>query len=1069
MSPVERRGPARVISLALGLALWFSGGPASATEGEPYINFETIPTRALALSPSGDRLFVANTPDSRLEIFDVSTGTPVPVASVTVGLDPIALAARNDGEVWVVNHLSDSVSVVDVSSDQPHVVQTLLVGDEPRDITFAGEGNRRAFITAARRGQNHPDDVVNETQVPGLPRADVWVFDAENLGRSLGGRPLTILPLFADKPGALATTPDGSEVYVSIFTSGNQTTTIIDLAVCGSGPLSRPHMPGFGQFSNQDDGPCTLLNGGTAPGGVLAPNVNASDGAPNPRTGIVVKFDPATGSWLDAAGRDWRDAVPFSLPDNDVFVIDALSNPPRVKRAVGGVGTLNFNISFNPVSGKAFVSTIAAQNTNRFLSVPSLGLFPNPDPAPGVARTADPITGKTLNGHLYESRVAIIDANGGVVSRHLNKHIDYEVVPSPPGVKERSVANPQGSAFSADGKTLFIAALGSNEIVPFKTAELEDDSFVPDASTHIPLSGDGGPTDVVITPDQKRMFVYRRFDNAISTIDLDQRVEVGSTPMFSPEPSKVTRGRKFLYDARLTSSNGEANCNVCHPAADKDDLAWDLGSPFFGLKPNINKFVDPPGLLGLLFPDARDFNQAISLAGTDDGLNQIVADSPLGPILDALGIDPGALLDGGAAGADAGPLGALLGGPLGDVLNDLLGALFRLEGLDGLMDEDGNLLGIATVMPTIEFNPLKGPMTVLTLRGIKDSGPMFWRGDATASDPIIASVLGLPANKDPFNERKNFQEFNVVFPALLGAEAPLAQSDFDAFTDWVLTLVPPPNPHRPLDNGLNRSQAKGRDVFLGGATGLFGATDPNLSDLVFTCQECHGLDRSKGFFGTRGEDVIEGETQFFKVTQLRTVYDKVGGFGIAGGTDFLPNGEPNPKGPQVRGTGVLHDGSAQSPRSFLSAEQFQLTTDELTQVVDFTFAFETNLAPIVGQQVTLGSDSGRDVNQRIDLLIESARDDFVLATGRTSKECDLVAKGQFRGRERGYVLVTSGFGAGLFREDTGGLISDASLRRRARLPGGEITYTCVYPGGGERLGIDRDGDGRSDGVDRTLR
>ena len=37
-------------------------------------------------------------------------------ASVPVGLEPVAVAARTDGEVWVVNHLSDSVSIVDVAS-----------------------------------------------------------------------------------------------------------------------------------------------------------------------------------------------------------------------------------------------------------------------------------------------------------------------------------------------------------------------------------------------------------------------------------------------------------------------------------------------------------------------------------------------------------------------------------------------------------------------------------------------------------------------------------------------------------------------------------------------------------------------------------------------------------------------------------------------------------------------------------------------------------------------------------------------------------------------------------------
>lgn len=149
------------------------------------------------------RLFAVNTPDGYLHIFNLSGDSPLPSGSVFVGLEPVAVAARNDDEVWVVNHLSDSVSIVDVASSPPRVVRTLLVGDEPRDIVFAGPGANRAFITTARRGQNSPYPE-GDFDVPSIGRADVWVFDANDLGNSMGGAPLTILTLFGDKPRALA-------------------------------------------------------------------------------------------------------------------------------------------------------------------------------------------------------------------------------------------------------------------------------------------------------------------------------------------------------------------------------------------------------------------------------------------------------------------------------------------------------------------------------------------------------------------------------------------------------------------------------------------------------------------------------------------------------------------------------------------------------------------------------------------------------------------------------------------------------------------------------------------------
>src|SRR5262249_14158864 len=160
------------------------------------------------------RLFAVDTPDDRLEIFDVDpVGNLTHAWSVPVGLEPVAIAARTDSEVWVVNHLSDSISIVTVDPAPPRVTRTLLVGDEPRDIVFAA-GGTRAFVTAAHRGQNSGVPVSDLT-TPGIGRADVWVFDAANPGAGIGGTPLTVVRLFSDTPRALAVSPDGNTVYAA--------------------------------------------------------------------------------------------------------------------------------------------------------------------------------------------------------------------------------------------------------------------------------------------------------------------------------------------------------------------------------------------------------------------------------------------------------------------------------------------------------------------------------------------------------------------------------------------------------------------------------------------------------------------------------------------------------------------------------------------------------------------------------------------------------------------------------------------------------------------------------------
>lgn len=184
-------------------------GPADA-QPPSFITFETGPVRPLALNASGTVLAAVNTPDNQLELFNIKNADPGPPAepggitrrsSIPVGLEPCAVAFRADGsEAWVVNHLSDSVSVVDVFTST--VKRTILVGDEPRDIVItdpdgAGPLGERAFITTAHRGQHRTHSSISsvpgagdpQLTTPSTPRADVWVFDIDDLGTTLGVSP----------------------------------------------------------------------------------------------------------------------------------------------------------------------------------------------------------------------------------------------------------------------------------------------------------------------------------------------------------------------------------------------------------------------------------------------------------------------------------------------------------------------------------------------------------------------------------------------------------------------------------------------------------------------------------------------------------------------------------------------------------------------------------------------------------------------------------------------------------------------------------------------------------------
>jgi len=480
------------------------------------------------MSADGQKLFVVNTPDNRLEVFSTNGGL-IHLASVPVGLEPIAVAEDPAGRVWVVNHLSDSISVVDVNAPVPQVIQTLWVGDEPRDVVFAGANRERAFITTAHRGQRSPVDPALNTA--GVGRADVWIFDSTALDDTPGGIAEKILTLFGDRPRPLAVSADGLRVYAGIFMSGNKTTSIAPFAFVKAAPT------------------------------------DSADGVPQPDTGLILRF--TGGNWRDPEGNIRDSTVPFSLPDYDVFEIDAVTLTET--RRVSGVGTILFNMVVNPITGTLYVSNINSNNHVRFSGVGSR-------------------TNSTIRGHVTDQQITVVEAGQNVRPRSVNKHIDFGSPDGSQVERDLSLSTLLGMAISQDGQTLYVSGFGSSKIAVFDTTELEDDTFTPNAQNQVELSA-GGPSGIALDEPNNRAFVLTRFDNGISTIDLNANQEVAHQTMFNPEPVEITAGRKFLYDARETSGNGNDSCASCHIFGDTDGLAWDLGDPDGTVKSIPNTFI----------------------------------------------------------------------------------------------------------------------------------------------------------------------------------------------------------------------------------------------------------------------------------------------------------------------------------------------------------------------------------------------------------------------------------------------------------------------------------------------
>jgi DNA-binding beta-propeller fold protein YncE len=366
-------------------------------------------------------------------------------------------------------------------------------------------------------------------------------------------------------------------------------------------------------------------------------------------------------------------------------------------------------------------------------------------------------------------------------------------------------------------------------------------------------------------------------------------------------------------------------------------------------------------------------------------------------------------------------------------------------------------------------HPMKGPMTTQSLRGMANHGPMHWRGDRTGGNDNPSAQ----PDSGTFDEVAGFKKFRGAFADLLGRDTPLDEEDMDAFAAFILQVTYPPNPVRRLDNQLTPDQEAGRDFFMN-----------NVSDFtnLGTCASCHVTDRNAnaehgvaapGFFGTDGRYTFDGGTEGFKTPHLRNAYQKVGMFGMKT-SPTIPTSDAF-LGDQVRGFGFNHDGAIPTMFDFISVttegggfNQSPLTPGgflpgpagvvQKRQVEDFQLAFDSNLAPIVGQQTTLTKENTTVVGARIDLLIDRAR----------AGECDLVVKGESNQGERGYLYDV---GSGLFigNRSSDAPVSDTHLRQLALQKGGELTYTCTPPGSGVRIGIDRDEDGVLDGDEKDAK
>ena len=159
----------------------------------------------------GGTLFVTNTASDTLDVIDAQKNEVT--LRIPVGIDPVCAKARPDGkEVWVSNHISDSVSVIDSDPSSPtylSVIDTVqdidpvfmsTRFDEPVGIAFAGNSkayvalsstNRVAVIDVkSRKVTGHLIITSQEPRALEVSRGKLYVlpFESNNQTQLSGGK-----------------------------------------------------------------------------------------------------------------------------------------------------------------------------------------------------------------------------------------------------------------------------------------------------------------------------------------------------------------------------------------------------------------------------------------------------------------------------------------------------------------------------------------------------------------------------------------------------------------------------------------------------------------------------------------------------------------------------------------------------------------------------------------------------------------------------------------------------------------------------------------------------------------
>ncbi len=493
----------------------------SGTQAGSYVNFEGAQTSPVRLSADGARLFAVNTPDARLSVFDLTQqSNPVLISEIPVGIEPVSVNPRTNDEVWVVNQVSDSISVVSVS--QGIITDTIYVKDEPADVVFVGN---RAFVSVSRNNAVRVYDVTTHAQVASIP-------------------------VKGENPRALAVSPDGLKVYAAFALSGNHTTIIPKAAAPPQPAPTNPSLPPAPQEGliveasdpawnpsviqySMPDNDVVEINASTLSVSRYFSHVGTIN------LGIAVQ--PTTGD-IFVANTDARNLVRFEPNLRGHYADNRIT---RVNSGTGAVTPIDLNpgVDYSVLPNPAAVSTALAQPT---------------------AMVFDPTGNRLYLAAFGTDRVAVLDGSGNVTAR-------IEIGTATGSTADpRNKRGPRGLALNAGTSKLYVLNRISNTISVV-------DTTTDTVATELPV-GSYDPTPAVIRAGRGFLYDAKLSGNGSAScaachVDADmdmlawdlgnpggQMQTVGSSqvhPMKGPMTTQTLRGLQNLEPFHWRGDKGD--------------------------------------------------------------------------------------------------------------------------------------------------------------------------------------------------------------------------------------------------------------------------------------------------------------------------------------------------------------------------------------------------------------------------------------------------------------------------------------------------------------------------------